>query len=215
MGSFSMHIAISKKVKEKFLLGNDFMLGAVLPDLYKILLENKNMTHFQRKIGEENLPDIEKFCDIYKDKKSEIVYGYLVHLIEDKVWFNKYSNKKYVKELENGKYYKYFKDNTIHEREEYITDMYTDYAIIDKYIMKKYSLNREEINENLKKSILENRNIVEKEELINLVDTRIIDYSSIYNINRPITFLRKEEIDDYCEMALKETENILKQFIEK
>lgn len=215
MGSFSMHIAISKKIKEKFSFGNEFMLGTVLPDLYKLLLENKDLTHFHIKVGDEYIPNIEKFCNDYKNKKSETVYGYLVHLVEDKVWFTRYGTKKYVKKLEDGIHYKYYKDNTIHNEEEVIEDIYTDYAIIDKYLIKKYSLDRKKINENFKKSILENKDIVEKEELINLVDTRIIDYSTQYDITRPITFLTEDEINDYFKEALLETERILTQFIEK
>lgn len=215
MGSFNMHIAISKEIKEKFSFGNEFILGTVLPDLYKILLKNRELTHFEKKYGKESLPDIEKFCNDYKNKKSEIVYGYLAHLIQDKIWFKEYHNKKYVEEIETGKYYKYIKDGTIHKEKEYLKDIYTDYTIISTYLTDKYSLNREEINERLKRCVLENKNILEKEELINLIDTKIIDYSSIYDINKPITFLTEEEMDKYYKETLIEIEKILKQFMEK
>lgn len=215
MGSFNMHIAISKNIKEKFSFGDEFILGTVLPDLYKILLGNRKLTHFEKKIGKEFLPDIEKFCKDYKNKKSEVVYGYLAHLIQDKVWFKEYNNKRYVQKIEDGKYYKYLKDDTIHKKEEYINDMYTDYSIISKYLTGKYSLKREETNEKIKKCVLENKNILEKEELINLIDTKIIDYSSMYNPNNPSTFLTEEEMDKYYEETTIEVEKILKQFIEE
>ena len=215
MGSFNMHIAISKKLKEKFSFGDDFILGTVLPDLYKILLKNREVTHFERVFGQESLPDIEKFCNDYKDKKSGIVYGYLAHLIQDKIWFKEYHNKKYVEQLENGDYYKYLKDDTIHKEEEYLKDIYTDYTIISGYLTDKYLLNREEINSQLKKCIIENKNILEKEELINSIDTKIIDYSCIYDINSNITFLTKADMDSYYNETVIEAEKILKQFIEK
>jgi len=215
MGTFNMHIAISKKLKETFSFGNDFILGAVLPDLYKVLLKNRALTHFEKKVGKEYLPDIEKFCTEYKDQKSEITYGYLVHLVQDKIWFSQYRNKRYIEELEGGKYYRYYKDNTIHSEEEFILDFYTDYAIFDKYIMEKYLLNRKENNDTLKKCVLKNKSIKEKEQLIRIIDTRMIDYSTIYDINKPITFLTKKDLDDYYKEALLESEKILKKFIEK
>ena len=104
MGSFSMHIAISKKLKEKFSFGDDFILGTVLPDLYKILLKNREITHFEEENSREWIPNVEKFCEEYKDKQTEIVYGYLAHLVQDKIWFKEYHNKKFVEELEDGKY---------------------------------------------------------------------------------------------------------------
>ena len=65
------------------------------------------------------------------------------------------------------------------------------------------------------KCIINSENIKEKEELINLVDTIIIDYSSIYNENDFSTFFGEEIIDEYYEKTLKETEKILKKFIKK
>lgn len=215
MGSFNMHIAISKKIKEKFSFSDEFILGTVLPDLYKILLKNKEITHFEEENSREWIPNIEKFCEEHKDKQTEIAYGYLAHLVQDKIWFKEYHNKKFVEELEDGKYYRYKKDNTIHNESEYLKGIYTDYTIIDKYIVNKYSLNREEINEKIKKCIINSGKIKEKAELINLVDTIIIDYSSIYNKNDSSTFFGEEIMDEYYEKALKETEKILKKFIKK
>ena len=214
MSSFNMHIAVSKKIKEEFSFGDEFILGTVLPDLYKVLLKDRILTHFERKIGEEYLPDIEKFCDEYKNKKSEIVYGYLAHLVEDRIWFSQYNNQ-YVQQLENEKYYKYNKDNTIHKEEEYLTDIYTDYTIIDKYLEKEYNLNKREINEKLKSIIINSKDIKEKEELINIIDTRMIDYSCKYDINKPITFFTKEQANEYYIKAVEETKKVLDKFINK
>jgi len=215
MGSFSMHIAISKKLKEKFSFGDDFILGTVLPDLYKILLKNREITHFEEENSREWIPNVEKFCEEYKDKQTEIAYGYLAHLVQDKIWFKDYHNKMFVEELEDGKYYRYKKDNTIHEEKEYLKNIYTDYTIINKYLVKKYSLNREEINEEIKRCIINSENIIEKKELIDLIDTTIIDYSLIYDENGVKTFFGEEIMDEYYEKTLKETEKILKKFIKK
>lgn len=215
MGSFNMHISVSKKIKEELSFGDEFMLGTVLPDLYKVLLKDRTLTHFEKNIEGEDLPDIEEFCEKYKDKKSEIVYGYLAHLVEDRIWFNQYHNKRYVKEIERGKYYKYIKDNTIHEEKEYLTDIYTDYTIISKYIEKKYKIDREETNKILKETVLKSEKIKEKEELIHTIETRIIDYSCQYDINKPITFLTEQELDDYYQTTLKETKKVLIEFMEK
>ena len=215
MGSFNMHISVSKKIKEELSFGDEFMLGTVLPDLYKVLLKDRTLTHFEKNIEGEDLPDIEEFCEKYKDKKSEIVYGYLAHLVEDRIWFNQYHNKRYVKEIERGKYYKYIKDNTIHEEKEYLTDIYTDYTIISKYIENKYKIDREETNKILKETVLKSEKIKEKEELIHTIETRIIDYSCQYDINKPITFLTEQELDDYYQTTLEETKKVLIEFMEK
>ena len=213
MSSFNMHIAISKKIKEEFSFGEEFIFGVVLPDLYKTILKDKTITHFERKIGEKCLPDIEKFCYEFKNKKTEIVYGYLAHLVQDTIWFVQYINKKYAKEIENGKYYKYIKDNTIHKVQEYVTDIYTDYTIIDKYLEEKYNLNKKEKNKKLKETVIKSKSIKEKDEVINVINKKIIDYSDKYNINQSITFFTKEDADEYYKIALEETRNVLIDFM--
>ena len=117
MSSLKMHIAISTKLKEKFSFGNDFLLGAILPDIYKILLKEGNLrkTHFEI---EKYIPNINKFCEEYKNKKSEIVYGYLAHLVQDKVWFDEYV-RKYAEDLKDGNY-RYVKDNAIHTEKDFL-----------------------------------------------------------------------------------------------
>ena len=204
MSSLKMHIAISKKIKDKNSFGNEFLLGAILPDLYKVILKEKGLrkTHYEEIVGGLYLPNIDKFCLENVGKKTELVYGYLSHLVQDRIWFGEYM-KRYVKDLHNGNY-RYLKDYTIHARDEFINSIYTDYTIIDKYLVDKYKLDILQIKEELK-------NISQKPELIEVIDKKIIDYN--YDTSKGITFFSKKDADEYFERAFNETEKVLKKFM--
>ena len=44
MSSLKMHIAISEEIRKQFNLSNDFLLGAILPDIIK--LPDNNVSPF-------------------------------------------------------------------------------------------------------------------------------------------------------------------------
>lgn len=204
MSSFKMHIAISEKLREKFSFKNEFLLGAILPDLYKVILKEGNVrkSHFEIKTGDVYLPDIEKFCSEYMNKKSELVYGYLAHLVQDRIWFGEYI-KRYVEDLHNGNY-RYLKDDTIHTGTEFNNNIYTDYTIIDNYLVDKYKLDILKLKEELK-------NLARNQELIDVIDKKLIDYD--YDISKGITFFSRKDADEYFERAFDETEEVLKEFM--
>lgn len=90
MSSFKMHIAISKKIKEELNYSNMFLLGAILPDIIKLIIGDRKVTHFE----EHGIIDLNKFINNQNDLENELVLGYYAHLIEDKIWYESYMTKK-------------------------------------------------------------------------------------------------------------------------
>lgn len=93
MSSLKMHIAISKKIKEDFNLSSIFLLGAILPDIIKLIIGNKETTHFEK----QGIIDLDEFISKQKNLENEFVLGYYAHLIEDKIWYELYMREKYFK----------------------------------------------------------------------------------------------------------------------
>ncbi len=151
MSSIISHVYISNILKEKYKLGDEFLYGAILPDiLHKaIKAQTKEMTHYLRHgilYGSEgNYPDIERFIIENTEilPKSQMMQGYLAHLIEDMLWFSIYIPKMATEKDKKTIIYK--KDNSIHTDDQFRSDIYSDYPIIDRYLLKKTNLNIEEL----------------------------------------------------------------------
>lgn len=192
MSSYKMHLAISKKLMNDLKLGNDFLLGSILPDLLKIIIKDRDSTHFQEKNCDEKLPNIELFISKYGNLHSDLMYGYLAHLIEDYIWFHDYINLKY-----KNKY----SDNEI----------YSDYGIIDEYITNKISLDMKNIKENLKKSALNYKQIngINNEKIIHMIETNIINYGH----EDKIKFFTPQDADQYFEKAYTKAKIILEKLL--
>ncbi len=89
MPSWPIHVALANKFNKKFNLGNDFILGNVLPDVLDGFIfspsnvTDKNKSHF-RVNGRINY---DLFLKDYGDKlDNPIVFGYFVHLLVDKFY---------------------------------------------------------------------------------------------------------------------------------
>lgn len=151
MSSIISHVYISNILKEKYKLGDEFLYGAILPDiLHKaIKAQTKEMTHYLRHgilYGSEgNYPDIERFIIENTEilPKSQMMQGYLAHLIEDMLWFSIYIPKMAIEKDKKTIIYK--KDNSVHTDDQFRADIYSDYPIIDRYLLKKTNLNIEEL----------------------------------------------------------------------
>ena len=165
MSSIISHVYISNILKEKYKLGDEFLYGAILPDiLHKAIpAQRREMTHYIRHgilYGSEgDYPDIERFIIENKEilPKSQMMQGYLAHLIEDMLWFSIYIPRM---AIEKDK-----KDNSVHTDDQFSSDIYSDYPIIDRYLLKKTDLNIEKLQKeflaisddiNLKNTIKEN-----------------------------------------------------------
>lgn len=151
MSSIISHVYISNILKEKYNLGDEFLYGAILPDiLHKaIKAQTREMTHYLRHgilYGSEgDYPDIERFIIENTEilPKSQMMQGYLAHLIEDMLWFSIYIPKMTIEKDKKTIIYK--KDNSVHTDDEFRNDIYSDYTIIDRYLLKKTNLNLDEL----------------------------------------------------------------------
>ena len=95
MPSHKIHIAIAQKVNEVLKLDNDeISLGAVLPDLAKV--KHHGISHFQHiKKYPDNLANPEEFIKKY-GVCDTISMGYLIHLLTDRFYNEKYYRKFFV-----------------------------------------------------------------------------------------------------------------------
>jgi len=150
MSSLKMHIAISKKIKDEFNYSNIFLLGAILPDIIKLIIGNRELTHFEKK----GIVDLNEFISKQNDFKSELVLGYYAHLIQDKIWYESYMTKKYLKlsEYSNSK-------------------LYNDYAFVDEIFYKEIGIDARTITEMLHEAL----------EKVNIKDICLMD-SGVENI---------------------------------
>lgn len=171
MSSIISHVYISNILKEKYNLSDEFLYGAILPDiLHKaIKAQTREMTHYLRHGilygAEGNYPDVERFIIENTEilPKSQMMQGYLAHLIEDMLWFSIYIPKMTIEKDKKTIIYK--KDNSVHTDDEFRNDIYSDYTIIDRYLLKKTNLNIDELQKeflaisddiNLKNTIKDN-----------------------------------------------------------
>ena len=119
MPSWPIHLALASKLDKKLNLGDEFILGNVLPDvLGKNMIKghsqtiDKYISHFQkgRKIN------IDLFVSKYKNNfNNPIVCGFLSHLVADK-YFNDYFYINHISE-KNGIRKIILKDGSLHNAE--------------------------------------------------------------------------------------------------
>lgn len=148
MSSIISHIYMADKLKDKYELKNEFLYGAILPDmLASPEIYNKKQTHYLRKFelngNVGDYPDIEKYInENYKELLvNQVKQGYLTHLIEDQLWFSKYIPKLATKE--DNDIIIYSLDNSIHSEKEFSKHIYDDYPIMDRYLLKDRNINME------------------------------------------------------------------------
>lgn len=211
MSSFKMHLVISKNIQKKLNFGNEFLLGAILPDLYKLLYQDREKTHFENMDTYEHLPNIEEFCKEYLKTKSEIKYGYLSHLIEDKIWFREYIFEKYIIKENDGEYI-YKKDLSEHTFEEYIKDMYTDYSIIDEYIKEVEKIDVYRIADELKECA-ERMQIIDWKGIVDIIDEVLVKDYKKENINSERTFISIEDYNEYIQKSTDEAIKVISEYM--
>ena len=101
MPSWPVHIAIARRLDKKLKLGDDFIIGNVIPDVPNGYVFSNVSNHFSHGFThyntnkEHSIPNsnIDVFLKDYKDKlDNPILMGYLAHLLTDK-FFNEYTYK--------------------------------------------------------------------------------------------------------------------------
>lgn len=192
MSSIISHIYMGNILKEKYNLNNEFLYGSIMPDVLTRTIDgqNKVITHYLRHgilYGSEgDYPDIERFLNENKYilPNSKMMQGYVSHLIEDMLWFSVYIPS--IATKKDGKII-FNKDNSIHTDPEFKSAIYSDYPLIDRYLLKKSNLNilnlREEFlrftdDEKLKDSIKDNFKLfdIQEKELILLSIDKFEEY---------------------------------------
>ena len=190
MSSIISHIYMGNILKQKYNLNDEFLYGSIMPDVLTRTIDgqNKVITHYLRHgilYGSEgDYPDIERFLNEYKYilPNSKMMQGYVSHLIEDMLWFSVYL----LDTPTDGKII-FNKDNSIHTDPEFKSAIYSDYPLIDRYLIKKSNLNilnlREEFlrftdDEKLKDSIKDNFKLfdIQEKELILLSIDKFEEY---------------------------------------
>lgn len=205
MSSIITHLGISTYLKEKYNFTNDFLVGSIAPDVIKRLpYTNRDNSHYIKEYNEngqlKRLPNIDKFLKENINEDSDYFYGYLSHLLQDKIWFDKY-----VPMCANNpeeKYVTYIKDHSTHLESEFSEEMYKDYSSIDAFVLSKININLNNIKEETKKYF-------NKDDISNIVDK----YIKIYDIieNRENCFLTYEMIENYFEDCKKICEEYISE----
>lgn len=135
MASSIIHICVASEINKKLNKKiDDILIGSIAPDIAKHLGKSKLESHFLDNL-EEDLPNIEKFYNKYKNHfNNDFVLGYYIHLYTDYLWI-----KLFLPDFYNGEYI-YKLDGTIekidnNEKTKYIYNDYTNLNItlIDEY----------------------------------------------------------------------------------
>lgn len=210
MSSYIMHICISDIIRKKYNLSKKYLYGCILPDLQKELGADRAKTHFTKRIEIDStvrdLPQIEKAIKELKEKlEFEVYLGYISHLIEDYIWFNKYIPL-YTKKINDEKVI-YLKDNSSHNLDEYRLAIYADYAYFGKYVVDKCNTHIEDV-------INEINSICTKEEKELVIKNTKLNFNIEY---KPI-LLYKESVDNYIAECIEKIDlfiikNDIKQLI--
>lgn len=92
MASAIIHIAVAKKVNEVIERNEkDLFLGAIAPDVAKLINMDRKKTHFIKPNENTDVPNIKYFKSLYIDKiKSDYDLGYYIHLLTDELWFKEF-----------------------------------------------------------------------------------------------------------------------------
>lgn len=138
MASALIHMTVSKKVNDYLKLPEqDYYLGSVAPDLAKYVGKTKKISHMIDNPEYKDLPNIYRFIEKYKTELNKpFEMGYLVHLLTDKIWYERFFDKFYFKD-----YVETLDGELIKTNDEELKYMvYSDYSSINMYLISKFDL---------------------------------------------------------------------------
>lgn len=110
MPSWSVHLAIAKKVNKKLKLNDDlFLYGNLIPDVDKGTTITRYEAHYYNEkltfptVTKEKMIDINKFLSVYKGKLGNpLILGYYSHLLTDQFYNEKVYTSKWVQDDNNN-----------------------------------------------------------------------------------------------------------------
>lgn len=150
MGSIIMHLYISEQIKKKYNFSDEFLVGSILPDVKKLNGENRDKTHYlvERKKDRTvfRLPEEDEYIHESKCENNKMIkYGYIAHLIQDKVWFRDYMpvfGEEIGLDSNGDELYVYSKDEKkiIRTKQEFLSDVYGDYSVWNTRLKEKFGL---------------------------------------------------------------------------
>ena len=206
MGSYLMHIGITEKVRRRLNLSTKFIYGSILPDLVKMETGDRTGTHFLKTVvqGEDikRLPVLDDAISMLSGKlDKEVRLGYIAHLIEDLLWFEKYIPS-FATKLEEGRK-AYLADNSVHTAEEFSKDIYEDYSKINSYMVEACKIDYTKLKENLSKMMNE-----QEIEFLSRNDT--MRNPTEINTTKVIT---KDKLDEYIKEAEEKVIVVIKELL--
>ena len=206
MSSIISHIYMGNILKQKYNLNDEFLYGSIMPDVLTRTIDgqNKVITHYLRHgilYGSEgDYPDIERFLNENKYilPNSKMMQGYVAHLIEDMLWFSVYIPS--IATKSDGKII-FNKDNSIHTDSEFKSAIYSDYPLIDRYLLKKSNLNILKLREEFLSFTDDNK----------LKDS-IKDNFKLFDIQeKELILLSIDKFEEYMERAINKVSLVLDQ----
>lgn len=110
MPSWSVHLAVAKKVNKKLKLNDDlFLYGNLIPDVDKGTIITRYGAHYYNEklpfptVPQEKMIDINKFLSVYKSKLGNpLILGYYSHLLTDQFYNEKVYTSKWVQDDNNN-----------------------------------------------------------------------------------------------------------------
>lgn len=138
MASTIIHMCVANEVNKKIKVKNynEFLLGAIAPDLSKLIGYKRDESHFiDHNIS--SFPCIEKFLKKYGDKlDSDFLLGYFVHLYTDYLWYKYFMKDIYNKNLISSK------DGTKlkYDKQTFRKFVYNDYTNLNVKLIDAYNL---------------------------------------------------------------------------
>lgn len=224
MPSWSVHLAIAKKVNAKLKLNEDlFLYGNLIPDVDK----GTKITRYEAHYYNENLPfptvpqekmiDINKFLNVYKDAlNNPLILGYYSHLLTDQFYNEKIYTTKWIQDENNNiigikfnnKILKIGKEDTNKLKRKYKHkdfELYGKYLFNDSYVS--IPKNKELIKENSK--YLKNNFLTDE-----LIDHRFNYLNNEFTKFNKLSLYEKIFKHKYCLFTKNELDIIMDECIE-
>lgn len=191
MASFNIHLAIGQRYIEKngFLDEKEFLRGIIEVDL----TDNKKKTHYTGFNNQNNLLLWAKervLLNKYLEKENintDYQKGVFIHLITDYLFFNKFFNDNYYKNI---------------SYREFCKNLYYSYDNIDEYLERKYKIDYMEFIEEIKLNKAKYRNI---NKVYNKIGKSII---SIKEIDSFIEYVSDINLEKYKDKIIECGKNI-------
>lgn len=201
MASVLIHICISNNVKEELGLSDKFLAGSIMPDLKKMAGFDRAITHYLKYVVHDgnvmHLPDLDKFIEENTFKLLDFkTLGTYAHLIEDKIWFEKFVGK-YIKwHNEDLGLVTNLKTGKVYDFDIFSKEIYSDYISVSQKVISKYNLDMNKLSKQIKENLND-------EVLISCFDKYLND-SNNKNVSNKRYFLTDEDLDNYISMSTKE-----------